>query len=194
MLKLSITFASLIELQAFVSKMGDSVLPGEIQVNEPITAPKEKATRSRGKKDTAGETAPAIPSTPTTPIIPFPAPTNLMPGNTPVVAPAQPAHPQNAPIIQPPVAPASAPVAPVAPVKSTEHQQYENAVIELVQTIGKVPNLTSQHMDIIMSRAFAKTGIQGTKITEMSIDQIKAFYPIFHADVSAVCNGSYNYN
>lgn len=216
MFKLSIQFATLVELTAFVNKMGGDVMGGTITHDQTIAAdttpapaaqtPAQKAAATKAaKKAAAAQEAPAAP---TAPVLPFPGghagPTSFAPGHTPA-QPAAPAVPQapatsvnagpvHAPMAPAPSAPAmpAAPAAPIAPVVevSPERKQWNDACLGLVnhlQTHGPSKNLSEQQMAQVLANAFAKAGCpMGSRISTISDQQIQAFYPVLHAEISAV--------
>lgn len=210
MFKLSIEFASIAALSAFVTKMGGDVMGGTVTHDQPLDAgtvgvgaevltPAQKAAKTKAEKKAAAQTTP-VNSAPQTQSAPLPFPGGFGPGAAPQPAPqlANPAPavgPASAPSVAPMAqtqvaAPAPAPApqpAPVAQVQvSPERQQYNNNCAQLITYLeqgGAARGYTQEQLGGVISNAFAEAGLTGIRITEMSDAQMTHFYPILHKHV-----------
>ena len=207
MFKLSVEFATLAALTAFVTKMGDDVVTGTITHSQPVVegadpAPAKPASRSRGgkaKTQEAATTAPNVPAS-TTPAAPFPGgfapggaaqpapqlvpqPAAAAPASQPVVATVA-----QAPVAAPAPAPQPAPVAQPVQV-SAERQALNNNFAQLLQYLeqgGTARGYTPEQLGGVISGSLSQAGsAPGTKITEMNDAQANALYPILYNNVLA---------
>jgi hypothetical protein len=198
MFKLSVEFKSLTDLAGFVNKMGGEVLTATISHDQPLSqeakeAKEEKAKKSRAKKEEKVE-APAVDlgTMPAQQVgaAPFPevaAPTSFAPGSLGAPAVAQPTHIPHVAPVQPAAPAPSAPVipAPVAEV-SPQRKQYNDACIQLVNAL-QASGLEQAAQIQVLAKSFAEAGCaQGSRISTVSDEEIQRFYPILHANVSAV--------
>lgn len=188
MFKLSITFASLAELSAFVTKMGASVQRGTIEHSQtiegeatpapattaaPVKTPAQKAAETRAAKAAAkaAETASAPDTIGAHAAGPFPgAPTNFAPGMaapTGSVHQPAPAAPQSAPVnahvAQAPVAaqvvPAAQPMPAMAqPAPVTPERKQWNDACIALVNQLGSFGLPDTQLDTIMHNSFAQAG------------------------------------
>lgn len=211
MFKLSIQFATIAHLSAFVTKMGSDVLHGEIEHTQPINdgasvhqvsaaptvassetlTPQQKAAATRAAKKAAAQEAPATPVQPQQAASPFPG--GFTPGGAPQPAPqlvhnAPAAAPASAPVVAPVAqAPVAAPVA-AAPLSAERKAANDNCaqLIKYLEQGGTARGYTPEQLGQVISNSMAEAGIQpGTRILEMSDIQIQTFYPILYKNVLA---------
>lgn len=210
MFTLSIQFATIDALTAFVKKVGGPI-DGKISHETPISTqppmqaapvlvtvpapnyvhptqapaeapltPAQKAAATKAAKK-AAEAAQAPVSAP----LPFPGqhtpPTNFAPGPATMAAAPQPVNqPYVAPVQQP------APVAPAPVAVSPERKQYNDACVALVNQLGAT-GIPEAQLAQTLSNTFTEAGCgMGSRISTISDAQIQVFYPILHRNVSQV--------
>jgi hypothetical protein len=211
-LSLTVNFASLAALTAFVTKMGADVQGATITHNQELTADETPAAatpapvaggkggkKNKKDKETASAEIPAIP----TPAVqtnptgtPFPgAPLNFAPG-APAAQPAPQPAPQPVavtPASAPSVAPMVATQAPAPAPVSAERQQYNQACAELIGTMEKLgPNYEKSAQELL-NWCFAQVQAQVPKVSLLTDQQVTAFYQHLHGGVTQLVE-HYNAN